>query len=450
MEYQYNTISPDINNSKYVQGQGQYINERILMDDTEWNQNRYMLRQIIQNNIHKKRLIHKQDDIFRSLDNIIKNMKPQLYLFSNKTELNKAILNEIGLYITEIVTNENVKHQSSYLREDIKNDNNERFMNDFSNKKNEFESYHKTKPPKPIQFEDDTTLENNNIEDMLKKEIAEREQFDNSIIDNPGISTKILSNETPSNTPFSSDINNIEYQVIETPVFSLSSINKTNETSKKIKSQSPKQLKSILKTSSKQLQIENAYSSLYTHTKWFINVPAIYTSVKIDTSNNQYEDKNKEHKEYKEQNDFSILINDKPFLSFINYNKDKLILLSIEQICIVLDKELKDLRQHSLIYMYCFIDEEYRHPYISSILFMESIPVSSSRCYQLYKGNSPVNNYDDNKDSNNKNKDITNIIFTTIPYDSKEWNFNFSLFPTIPEMKKREKKKCKLSIQLKF
>lgn len=470
MEYQPNTVSHGMNNSKYgikngnIYGEG-YIHNRLLMNDTDWNKNRYMLREIIQNNIQKKKLFHKQGEIFSVLDNIVQNMKPQVHMFSNKTELNKAILNEVGLYITEIITNENVKNHTSsstsYLREDIKHDNNQKFMDVFSSKKQEFESYHKPSPPKPIQFEDDTTLEdkNNNIEDMLKKEIAEREDFDNSIIDNPNtpstISQQSLSRSLPQSLPQSNNINNIEYQIIETPVFSLTSNKEIDEIPKKIKSQNPKPLKSILKTrttseskfsdpdtvpipSSSSLSLPYISRS----TKWFIDVPFVYTPIKSN-HNNGYEDENQHH-------DFLISTNDEPFLSFINSNKNEHHSLSIEQVCIF-ENQLTELQYHSLIYMYTFTDSEHMVPNTSSILFTENVPKSSShlRSYHLYKGNSPVNNHDIRK-KYNKNKEITNIIFTTVQIKDTEWNFYFSLFSTKSEIENREKKINRTSIQLSF
>lgn len=418
MEYQYNQMS--LSHHDTIQ------KGSIQMNDSEWNQNRYKLRQIISKHIHKKQLDHKQNDIFFTLDNIIQNMKSQVHIFGSKTELNKAILNEIGLYITESITNDNVSSVSSlYSREQIKQHNNNRIQNDFSNKKIEFESLNKPKQPAVIQIEE-TVIDNDNsdIEHMLQKEIKDREYFDSSI----------------SNMNESSQIN--DYQVIETPVFSLSSSiepYKNSEKNEREKSNS-KQLKSILKTSSK---VFSKYPSCYT--KWFIHIETIYIPLHNFIVNDNTDDPDNNGNITNNKDHFLFKIKDDSLLSFINKYKNEYTSLCINNLCLHFEDILLNKSLHNnLVYMYIFKDSE-TTVYTNSILFMEDKSNSQNPSYLSYKGICPVNNYD-NSDNEQNNTDITNIVFTTIPLYNSNLNFNFSLVSNNSEYEKREK----ISIQLKF
>ena len=410
---------------------------RIQMSESEWNQNRYMLRQIIQTNIQQKHLNHKQSDILTTLDKIVQTIKPQTNVFSNKTELNKAILNEIGLYITELVTNENVtkNKESSYLREHIKQDNQNNFQNEFSTKKLEFDTFHKSRQPEPIHFEDDASLDDINIEDKLQKEIEEREYFDSSITNqermNLHTNEKTDDIHIPTLTP-----NLVDYQLIETPVFSLSSLNETSEIDKKKKVPSSKPIKSILKLNKVLTNFPPSYS------KWFVQVTASYKFLQ-------------EEKEYM----FMIQEESHPLLSFINAQKNQHTSLCIEQLCVHYESNDIDTSLHrNLLYIYTFTEPfESFELNTNSILFMDyqMQPLQNPSCtqnYSLYKGECPFHDYDyDNKKNNDKientDKDITHIVLSTIPLESSDMNSYFSLFYTLPEKEKREKK---ISIQLRF
>ena len=376
------------------------------------------------------------------LDKIVQSMKPQIGLFSSKTELNKAILNEVGLYITELVTNENVNNvnnvntnSTSYLREQIQQDKSDKLIEKYSNKKLEFESFHSKSPPKHIQFEDDTSLDNNNIEDMLKKEIAERDNFDSSITNEKQTLPKLHTNTITNNESILSISKVDNYQTIEGPVFSLSSLQETSETNEKKKVPSSKPIKSILKNNHSFITYPSSYS------KWFIDLNVTCGII---------------NKENKSECEIIFMIQDESFLSFINSHKKNYTSLIIEQLCIHNQVEPQDTEyihlKNNLLYIYTYTKSfelntnsilfPYHHAQLQDDL--------QKQPYSLYKGNCPFRNYDNRHNENNIGSvydNITHIVLSTIPLKSSDVNSNFSLFYTLPEKEKREKN---MSVQLRF
>jgi len=150
-----------------------------------WNENVNTMKTIIDEEIHEQGLTKYEHDVYVFFQERIKEQgHPPASKFD---EINRNIMSSVGSYMQYITNKKNndsidshtiSEKQQLITSEEIQNMRMEKLNSEYKSKYNEYQDMYHAKRPKEINFEEKLDDDNENIDELLEKEMRKRQQYE--------------------------------------------------------------------------------------------------------------------------------------------------------------------------------------------------------------------------------------------------------------------------------